>query len=419
MKRHLCVILLCLPVLSASGQIRVDPAVVNVNSQGASTVFLSYGSIRPDQFSAEALWCADLVPAAPAIGSKCNPATTWGRLPLRNDLARPSGSGGLTDIMTVPQNVIRRAYQRAARGAGSSFYYVRRFSSSIGRPDEYIAIVCQLTGRGATVPLSITDVKLAFATKRTVSATPAGQAPPPLHASLTYTGTGRLIGRWEVVLPGDEPPAAQDLVPESSLPAEQRHAQQRYTQLARFNVFLPPAGTYRLEGPDVSKLPVSVEGLYLVLLRIEASDDGEGNSDLGEVGSGSGIVAAGGVAGFPLPVLRYYVGTASDEGGRPEEGQVTLLKPAIESAVAAGQQIAFEWRSSVAASFYRIEVKDSSGRAVVSAILKAPALEYRSPPLVGDFAATGKLTWSVVALDAGGREIARSPLNVFRHGGSE
>src|SRR5688572_7506793 len=121
MSKSLWFSLLLLHASTALAQIKVDPAIVNVNAQGASTVFLSYGSIRPDQYSAEALWCASLVPAAPAIGAKCNPANTWGRLPLRNDLARPSGTGGFTDIMTIPQNVIRRAYQRATRGAVSDF----------------------------------------------------------------------------------------------------------------------------------------------------------------------------------------------------------------------------------------------------------------------------------------------------------
>ncbi len=394
----------------ASAQIRVSPASVNVNAQGASTVFLSYGSIRPDQFSVEALWCADVVPAAPDVGLKCNPATTWGRLPLRNDLTRPSGSGGLTDIMTIPQNVIRRAYESAAHGAVSSFYYVRRFSSAEGKPDEYIPIVCRLTGRGAKVPLALTDVKLRFANDKLVLSTAAGEAPPPLFAELTYTGTGRLIGRWEIVMPGEELPSARDLFPEASLPIEERLTQRRYQQLARFNIFLPPTGHIRLDGPDVSKLPTAIEGLYHLLLRIEASNDGEGNTDLGDVGSGSGIVSSGGVAGFPLPVLRYYVGS----GGKAP--RVTLVRPALESAVAAGTPIAFEWRSTVLASFYRVDVIDSSGTVVVSAIVEAPALEYQSPPLVGELAATGTLTWSVVALDANGKGLTRSSLGTFRYG---
>ena len=420
MMNRVWVLLLFVHATSAMAQIKVDPAIVNVNAQGASTVFLSYGSIRPDQFSVEALWCASIVPAVPpSIGSTCNPANTWGRLPLRNDLARPSGTGGFTDIMTIPQNVIRRAYSRATRGSASSFYYVRRFGSNAGKPDEYIAIVCRLAGRGSKTPLAITDVKLAFATKKNVLSTPVGQAPPPLHADLTYTGTGRLIGRWEVVVPGVELPTPFDLVPEASLPVEQRATQRRFTQLSRFNVFLPPVGTYRLEGPDVSKLPAAIEGLYQVLLRVEASDDGEGNTDLAAVGSGTGIVSSGGVAGFPFPVLRYYVGGASANLERIDESRLTLVNPSMEAVVAAGTPIEFEWRSSVPAAFYRLDLKDSSGAILISAIIETPATKYRAPLLEGERQAEGKLTWSVVALDTGGREIARSPLATLRYGVAE
>ncbi|HEV8659576.1 MAG TPA: hypothetical protein VGS96_13250 [Thermoanaerobaculia bacterium] len=419
MTKRAVAILVFVQAFSAVAQIRVDPATVNVNAQGASTVFLSYGSLRPDQYSVEALWCGGIVPANPDIGSKCDPASTWGRLPLRNDLTRPSGSAGFTDIMTIPQNVIRRAYERAARGAVSSFYYVRRFSSIAGKPDEYIAILCRMAGRGATVPLALTGVKLRFATDKEVLSTPVGQPPPPLHAELTYTGTGRLIGRWEVVMPGEEPPSPQDLVPEASLPIEQRVAQRRYTQLERFNIFLSPLGTYRLEGPDVSKLPTAIEGLYQVLLRVEASDDSEGNTDLAVVGAGSGIVSSGGVAGFPLPALRYYVGSIRADGGRADVNRVTLVRPILESAVAAGERIEFEWRSTVLAPFYRLDLNDASGAAIISAIIEAPITKYRAPPLVGERAAAGKLTWSVVALNADGTEITRSPVGTFRYGVSD
>lgn len=397
---------------AANAQIRVSPTAVNVNAQGASTVFLSYGTIRPDQFSAEALWCGDIVPAAPDVGFKCNPGSTWGRLPLRNDLTRPSGTGGLTDIMTIPQNVIRRAYESAERGRVSSFYYVRRFSSNAGLPDEYIAIVCRLTGPGSKVPLALTDVKIRFSTDAPVLSTPVGQAPPPLFADLTYTGTGRLIGRWEVVMPGEEPPTAFDLLTEGSLPVEERVKQKRYLQLARFNVQLPPVGRFRLEGPSVSKLPAAVEGLYHVLLRIEASNDVDGNTDLADVGSGTGIVTSGGVAGFSLPVLRYYVGSARDSKS------LALTVPAIDALVAAGTPIAFEWQPVSAAAFYRVELKDSTGKSILASIVEAPVAKYRSPPLTGELAVTGKLTWAVTALDAQGKAIARSAEATFRYGES-
>lgn len=405
-------ILLLALCATAHAQIRVSPAAVNVNAQGASTVFLSYGAIRPDQFSVEALWCGDVVSAAPDLGLKCDPTSTWGRLPLRNDLTRPSGSGGLTDIMTIPQNVIRRAYESALKGRVSSFYYVRRFSSNAGKPDEYIPIVCRLTGPGARVPLALTDVKLRFSSDQLVLSTPAGQPPPPLFAELTYTGTGRLIGRWEVVMPGEELPTALDLLPEASLPVQDRLGQRRYLQLSRFNVQLPPVGRFRLEGPDTSKLPTAVEGLYHVLLRIEASNDAVGNTDLSEVGSGTGVATSGGVAGFPLPLLRYYVGSPADSN------VVVLLFPASDSAVAAGTPILFEWRPVDAARFYRVDLRDSSGLSVFAAIVKAPVTRYRSPPLTGRLALTGKLTWAVSALDANGKAFTRSAERTFRHGES-
>ncbi len=50
-----------------------------------------------------------------------------------------------------------------------------------------------------------------------------------------------------------------------------------------------------------------------MLLRIEASDDKEGDSDLSAVGAGSGVVHSGAVAGFPLPTLRYFVGSGEGD----------------------------------------------------------------------------------------------------------
>ena len=80
--------------------IRVSPSEVNVSSQGATTVFLTFGGLT-NQAPAEGLWCGALVPAAPDIGSRCDPARTWGRLPLRFDQSRPSGTNGFTDIMSI------------------------------------------------------------------------------------------------------------------------------------------------------------------------------------------------------------------------------------------------------------------------------------------------------------------------------
>ena len=56
-------------------------------------------------------------------------------------------------------------------------------------------------------------------------------------------------------------------------------------------------GRYTLAGPDPAKLPTGAEGQYLILLRVETSDDKEADSDLSAVGVGPGVVHAGGVAG--------------------------------------------------------------------------------------------------------------------------
>ena len=102
---------------SAVAQIKVNPTGVNVNAQGATTVFLTFGGLAGYD-AAEAFWCGELIPAAPAVGLRCDPATIFGSLPLRYDRSAASGVGGLTDIMTIPPSVSRRAYQAAEAGAG-------------------------------------------------------------------------------------------------------------------------------------------------------------------------------------------------------------------------------------------------------------------------------------------------------------
>src|SRR5207344_2277899 len=119
----------------------VSPTGVSVNAMAATTVFLTFGgvgSLVPD----EAFWCGEVVPAAPDIGRRCDPGTLFGQLPARNTLWRRSGAAGFTDIMSIPPSVARRAYQAAARGATSTFFYVRRFRSTTAGPDEYVVVTC-------------------------------------------------------------------------------------------------------------------------------------------------------------------------------------------------------------------------------------------------------------------------------------
>lgn len=401
--------LLC--VLSpAHAQIAVSPTGVNVASQGATTVFLTFGGLSADQVPAEAFWCGELIDARPDVGLRCDPSTLFGQLPLRFDLARTSGTGALTDVMTIPPSVARRAWQAAQAGRPAAFFYVRRFVDRRGGPDVFVAVTCRLTAGGAGVPLALTDVRLAFDSDAPVVAVAGGPdgSAPPLFADVLYTGTGRLQGRWEVVRPGDDPPSESDLLPEASLPLEQRGTQRRWAPLARFDVFLPPNGRVRVPGPDPASLPRDADGTYLVLFRVEASADPDARSDLAAVRAGSGVVTSGAVAGFALPTLRYVVGSgavaASDAGGRA----LLLLQPALGAAAQAGTLPAFAWTPVPLARRYRLEVERADGTAVFEALVAGDVAAYRAPPVLVERAGTGALRWRVRAEDALGREVARS-----------
>lgn len=408
------VLAVALPVTLHS-QIRVNPTGVNVNMNGATTAFLTFGGLggyRP----VEATWCGELVSAAPDAGLKCNPATIFGRLPIRYNQSRLSGTGGFTDIMSVPPSVTRRAYQAAQAGQKSSFFYVRRFVNAAGGADQYVAVTCRMAGGGARVPFSLVDVETKFNVETPILFVRSGEVPPALSARILYNGTGRLKGRWEIVYPGEPVPTDRDLLTEATLPLEERGTQRRYTELGRFNVFLPPTGEYRLEGPDISHLPITTEGMYLILLRIEASDDKEADSNLGAVGAGSGVVHAGAVAGFPLPPLRYVVGSGdSDLSATLASTQLRPLTPIADAAIAANAPLEFMWAESGArAAFYRVEVRSDSGEELLAAIVpRGPGL-YRAPSWFGEKATTGSARWRVVALDLLGRSVAEFPWQNFR-----
>lgn len=395
---------------SADAQVRVHPTGVNVNAQGATTVFLTYGGLSGYQ-ATEAFWCGELIPADPAIGLRCDPSTIFGRLPIRYDLSGTSGIDGLTDIMTIPPSVARRAYQAAESGAGSAFFYVRRFQSTSGMPDQYVAVTCRLTGGGARTPLSLTDVRIAFVPDVPILQVAQGEQLPSIEATIAYTGTGRLTGRWEIVEPGEALPSPQDLLTEATLPVEARGTQRRYTQLDRFNVFLPPAGRIVLPGPDPDRLPTTTDGVHYVLLRIEVSQDKEGDSDLSAAGAGSGIVASGAVAGFPMPVLRYVVGSglAIDPEPTVDRGSLQLLVPLPDDTlVAGGPAPVFTWQSHPQASLYRLEVEAGESEAVLSAFVQGPVSGYRAPSWLGERVAGRLARWRVIAIDAAGRELAHS-----------
>lgn len=409
----------------AAAQIRVHPDGVNVNSVAETVVFLTYGGVAGYE-PIEAVWCREIEDAFPHEGLRCVPGTILGSLPGGFDLSGASGANGLTDIMTIPRSVARRAYEAAAAGGNSEFFYVRRFRSLAGGPDVFVPVTCRMAGGGARVPFALVDVVTAFQVDVPVLAVRTGEEPPPLHAEIRYNGTGLLRGRWEVVLPGDEPPELADLLTEGTLPAEQRPRQRIYQEVGRFAVFLPPSTQpFRLEGPDPARLPTDVDGPYQVLLRVEATADKEGDSNLGAAGAGEGIVHSGGVAPFPIPPLRYWVGNARTPPEDPLPGRLTGSRGAgsgefrqrfPEAAVTIPSEggIALGWTLAPGAAAYRVEVFDLEDRHVLDALVGEVTDDYRLPPWVVQEHGKAGLRWRIHALDAAGGTLQRTPWRAFR-----
>jgi hypothetical protein len=315
--------------------------------------------------------------------------------------------------MSIPPSVARRAYQAALDGETSSFFYVRRFLSTAGLPDEFVAVTCRMSGGGARTPFALTDVKLSFAVDTPVLLVKTDEKLPSVKAEIAYNGTGRLKGRWELVLPGEETPSETDLLTEATLPVEERGTQRRYTQLSTFNVFLPPDGRYTLPGPDPARIPTRVNGEYQLLVRIEATDDKEADSNLTVVGAGAGVVHSGAVAGFPIPVLRYYVGGGPDS---PLSNTLALLFPDDKVFLPTEKAVEFKWSELPQGAFYRLEIEDMARQPVMSAVVLPGRGMYRAPPWLKDRIGGGVVRWRVVALDRSGKTIGESPWRDFRLG---
>lgn len=388
----------------------VNPTGVNVRSTGVTTVFLTFQGTA-GQTAVDAFWCGDItVPAnTPTPTNPCVPGTIFGHLPSRNNLSTPSGTGGFsntTDVMTIPASVARRAYQDALAGNASQFFYVRRFLN--GGVEEFIAVTCRMAGGGARVPLALTNVGVSFKTegdRQPVYLLARGQKAPVISATIRYNGSGRLKGRWEVVKPGDIEPEFEDLLTEASLPIERRGLQRRYLLLNRFDVFLQPTGKMVLPGPDPKLIPTLVDGPYKILLRVEATSEKEGASS-----TLAGAVSSGGVAGFPMPMLRYYVGSSE---ALPElrevmaqDKKLMLMLPQDKAALGATQPVNFSWVDVAGADVYKLEI-EAEGESLFSAIIKPGISRYTLPPFIRADPGT-ELRWRVSAMNMEGNSVARS-----------
>lgn len=401
---------------NASAVTAVNPTGVNVRSTGVTTVFLTFQGTA-NQRAVDAFWCGEITVGAntPTSFDPCVPGTVFGHLPVRNNLSRSSGTGGVsntTDIMTIPASVARRAYQDALSGKASQFFYVRKFVDNGGN-EQFIAVTCRMAGGGARVPLALTNVEIYFETsegRQPVYLLARGQKAPPVNATIHYNGSGRFKGRWEVVRPGDLEPSFEDLLTEASLPIEQRGLQRRYQLLNRFDVFLQPTGQMVLPGPDMDKIPNIADGPYKILLRVEATSEKEGGSN-----AVTGNVTSGGVAGFPMPVLRYYVGSGAEVKTLKEalmKEELSLLLPMDDASVSFAKRINLSWVDVGMAGLYRLEV-ERPNRPVFTAIVEPGVSSYTLPPFV-EFEPGTAMRWRVVAMNLQGEMVARSDWRQLR-----
>ncbi len=412
MKRNeiICIALVSLLSGEALALTGVNPTGVNVRSSGPTSVFITFQGTA-GQTSTEAFWCGEItVPAATVTSfNPCVPGTDFGHLRISNDLSQASGIGGvanLSDVMTIPTSVATRAFQAAKAGSASSFFYVRKFVNSVGAA-EFIAVTCRMAGSGARIPLALMDVRPIFRTDKgdqPVYVVQKGEELPPMGAIIYYNGSGRLKGRWEIVKPGDPEPTAKDLLSEASLPIEQRALQRRYLELKRIDQFLPPTGRIFLPGPPPERLPTGANGPYKILLRIEATRDKEADSN-----TTTGVVSSGGVAGFSMPVLRYYVGSKAEQARVSAglvRGRLSLVSPEVDAVMDPAYPAQFSWVDAIGSILYRLEVEGSEGT-VFSALVKAGVSSYTAPPWIRDHMEED-LRWRVMGLDNKGRVVAKS-----------
>ena len=406
------------PVVNPSGLIiNVSPRSVSVNIDSPTTAALTYtfapnSAVRTRSMRSSARPCRSPCPRPgrrrpiPAHRAPSSPAC-----PPRPRTSRPRRWDRIASTPGRRCACLRRSRATPTRGcvegAEPVFYLVRRFA-----PEVYTVVALRLAGNLANQPLGITDIRVAFvkgAGELPLAFVKRNEPPPQIGALLYYTGAGILRGRWEVVLPGDVEPTAEDLVPEASLPFPLRGSQRRYQLVERFQVYLPATGRFVLPGPDVSKLPVSADGQHRVLLRLEA-EPAIGGTDPG--------LLSGGAAPFPLPTLRYFVGSVP---GIPGSGPVQSIAPdpTMRRTFAAHEVPEFRWLDDVTgATVYRLEVRDENDEVLVSALLRPgttgvqirarKVAAYQAPPFVRERIKGGRQKWQVTAVTADGSLVGQS-----------
>lgn len=397
---------LWLGVGTAGAAIIANPTAVNINSSGPTTFVVRYFENDPARTftTTSALFCTD---------PSCRPGTIIGTLPPgldRGSTRTPTRS--ITDVVTVPYSVIRRA---VAQGVGVIFY-VRTFQITtppirVGAPPGSLIATAvtrmRLAGGVASVPLSLTRVDI-FGEEperfrvRFVTLDADNIERGTVKAEVQFVGTGLLKGWWEVRTPADPPVRILDRFTEASLSEADRLRQRRFRRVKRIRRQLPPSGRITLIGPRYDELPSSIPGAYQVLLHIEVSRDPRSRSTIVVPGE-SRDVFSGASAGFPLPTLVYRVGTLLGRLGERE----LAARIVVEEGPGGEKRSALAWTPIKGRSLV-IELKVTDRVSGEEHRLLAPIANgvVRVPEAWTDRRAPGDLSYSISVLDTARKPVA-------------
>lgn len=297
---------------TARAALNFSPPTINLNPSGPTTFVVRFFEDDPANtfVTNEAFFCTAIDIGAPG---NCALGSVLGRLSPSLDRGSTSTRvRAITDVVTVPYSVIRRA---RVRGIGS-FLYVRSFT--VFGPGDVtslfvLGVTLRLTGGPATSPLSLTRVDI-FGEEpeqrrvRFIRLDRDNLETGSVKADISYTGVGLLTGWWEVRTPADPPVRELDRFPAASLSQAERVQQRTFRRVQRLRIQLPATGRVTLDGPRYAELPADVPGVYEVLLRIDAVRDPQAKETLAVPGEPAELYF-GASAGFALPTLEYRVGT--------------------------------------------------------------------------------------------------------------
>lgn len=369
------------PVVAATGSvISATPRFMQASISAATSQFITYSFTpgNPRVTVADGIFCTTLTSPAPATGATatypCAANSEFARHPTTATTFQTVQQNGsvvrATETIRIPSSVTRTAQNLGA----ATFYFVRRFD-----PQGFAVVEIRATGAIMNAPIALNDVRLAFDTSQgpqPLVFVARGAALPPVTATLFYTGSGVLRGRWELVLPGDVAPTERDLLPEASLPRSERGTQRRYQLLQRVEQLLPGNGRVELKLPSLNPAlgATAFDGQYQLLLRIEAEPSIYGGES--------------GAANFAMPLLRYFVGsiTAPPRTTAPLSASVSFN----------GARPTFAWSPVPQARYYRVEIADRDGAVTYSSIVRDNERSYQA---LSNITNTPGTQWRVQALD--------------------